>query len=68
MASVAERQKAFRRRLEAEGMAQISGFVPGRHFDDVRLLIERLRNDPALTVGPLRNVVTGKLEPLRKKR
>lgn len=65
-AKVAARQAAFRRRQEADGMVQVTGFVPGSVASEVQQLIRRLRADPALTVGPLRNVVTGKLDKLAK--
>ena len=62
MASSADRQKEFRKRMEAEGYIQVTGWVPAAQASDVRILMKRLMTDADLEVGPLRNVRTGRLE------
>lgn len=62
----ADRQTEFRKRMIAAGMVQVSGWVQGHQASDVIQLMRRLKTSGDLTVGPVRNVVSGKLEKLDK--
>lgn len=59
-----QRQADFRKRMIAAGMVQVSGWVYGNQANEVVQLMRRLRGDSGLTVGPVRNEATGKLEKL----
>lgn len=60
----AERQRAYKARLKAQGLEQVSGWVLPHQVPEVQLLFKRLAADRDLTVGPVRNEATGRLEKL----
>lgn len=57
----AERQKAFRERMRAQGFEQVTVWVPSSQASDLSVCCKRLCEDAELELGPLRNTVTGKL-------
>lgn len=61
----AQRQRQFKARQEELGLVQCNVWVPAHTFADVQTLAQLLRDNPDLTVGPLRNQRTGKLRALR---
>ena len=66
MATSAERQKAFRKRMREKGLVPVTAYVPADQAAQVMLLLSRLCEDGAdLELGPLRNYVTGKLVSTR---
>lgn len=62
--SSAERQREFRKRKQAAGLVPVSLLLPSRHLGAFLLLAERLRNDPDLEIGSVRNSRSGRLEKL----
>lgn len=58
----AARQADFRQRMEEEGFVQVTGWVRRDQAAAVSALIRRLRDDPALEPGPVRNTRTGRIE------
>lgn len=60
MADSAARQREFRKRMEAEGYVQVTGWVPRDQAADVRDVMKRLCEGD-LEIGPLRSYSTGKL-------
>lgn len=58
------RQNAFKQRMKAKGYARVGGWVLQAAAGDVQHLIDRLNQDPDLSVGPVRRLSTGKLEKL----
>lgn len=55
------RQAAYKARLKDAGLEQVSAWVHPHQKADLLLLLQKLRADPSLEVGPLRNTETGKL-------
>lgn len=55
------RQAAFRERMKAEGLVQVSGWVHPHQAADVVALMATLRRRDDLTTGPFRNPETGRL-------
>ena len=55
------RQTAFRERMKAEGLVQVSGWVHPDQAPDVTKLMAILKKRDDLTTGPLRNPETGRL-------
>lgn len=64
MASSAERQRAFKAKLAEQGLRQVFGYVHEHQLSDLLLLVARLRDNPDLQVGPVRNTATGRIERL----
>ena len=60
----ADRQATYRQRMEALGMVQVSGWVHRTQAPEVVGLMQNLRINADLTVGPIRNTRTGKLQKL----
>lgn len=62
MATAAERQREFRKRMKAKGLVPISAYVPAEQAAQVMLQLARLCDEGVtLELGPLRNYSTGKL-------
>lgn len=62
MSENARRQREFRaRRIEA-GFQPITIWVPAEHASDFKVAADKVCEDRNLSLGPLRNVVTGKLQ------
>lgn len=62
--SNAERQAAFKlRKLQSDGLLQVSGLVPKTARAEVMLLLQRLREDPSLEIA-VRSKTTGRFERL----
>ena len=59
-----QRQAAFKRRMRDVGLVQVSGWLHPHQRADLNLLFRRLQSNPNLTVGPVRNEATGRLEKL----
>ena len=59
--SNAARQARFRAKLKAQGMVTVTLIVPRGAVADLNELAEKLRSNPDLRPGPVRNVRTGKL-------
>lgn len=68
MSTSAERQRSFKKRMAAGGFVQVSGWVRSHQAADIKTLLARLSADPDLTVGPVRNEASGRLEKLEKRR
>ena len=66
--SNADKQKAFRERMNDEGFVQCNVYVPSHALADFKLAAELAREDSALTVGQMKNVRTGRFQSLRKGR
>lgn len=58
------RKVTYRERREAEGLVQVSAWVPAAAAPDFYVIAERLRKDRDLGFGPLRHVPTGRLRKL----
>jgi hypothetical protein len=58
------RATAFRRRMADAGYVQVTGWVHRTQAADANQLLRRLKANPALQAGPLRNPETGKLVSL----
>ena len=63
--TVAERQRRKRDRLSARGFVQCNVWVPEGVIADIKLMAEIIRAYPHLSVGPLRDTISGKLVALR---
>jgi|EndMetStandDraft_3_1072993.scaffolds.fasta_scaffold415389_2 hypothetical protein len=59
------RQAAYRERMKAEGLIQVSGWINPEQAADLIELMNALRHRPDLTTGPLRNPSTGRLVSIR---
>jgi hypothetical protein len=68
MATNRERQMGFKERMARDGYAQVALFVPASAKADFQLAAELCRENPALTVGQMKNLDTGRFQSLRKKR
>lgn len=55
------RQAAFRERMVKAGMVQVTGWVHSHQAADATQMLRRLKEDPELSPGPLRNPATGRL-------
>lgn len=64
MATNAQRQAEFRKRMKAQGYVQVTGWVKANQASDVMILMKRLAESDELEIGPVRNVKTGKLQRL----
>ena len=62
--SAASRQAQFRYNMHRQGMREVTGWVREHQTADMTLLMRRLREDPDLEIGPLRNTRTGRLVKL----
>ena len=54
-----ERKAQYRRRMEAQGLVQVSGWVPVHAAPDFYVIAAALRQDRELGFGPLRHLETG---------
>jgi len=54
----------FKQRKRAEGMVEVTVWVPKAAAADLRQLSQRLCSDTDLGIGPVRRISTGKLERL----
>lgn len=63
--SAAARQAAFKNRMRDQGFEQVNLWVPAGAVADVQELANALRTSSDFTVGPVRNVRTGKLVSLK---
>lgn len=61
----AQRQRAFKARMEAAGFVQVHGWIHRHQSGDVRALLHALQADPDLTTGPARSTCSGKLVKVR---
>ncbi len=61
----AARQQRFRARVAENGWVQCNVWIPAAALPDVQLQAQILRQFPHLTVGPLRDPLTGKFVALR---
>ena len=61
----AARQARFRAEMAAAGFVQCNVWAPSATVPDLQLQAELLRQHPHLTVGPLRDPITGKFVALR---
>jgi len=59
--STADRAKAFKARMQAQGLRQVNVWVPADKMGQLQMLAELLRGDSEIEVGPARNVRTGRL-------
>lgn len=55
------RAERYRRRQEADGLVQVSAWLPSSAVADFYVLASRLRDDRELGFGPLRHVASGRL-------
>lgn len=62
MATSAERQRSYRAKMADAGLVPLTVYVPRDQQAAVYNLANRLCDDRNLEVGPVRNVVTGKME------
>lgn len=67
MATAAERQAKRRKKLEGDGLVPVTGYVPAALAGELMAIMKMLCEDRSLEVGPLRNVVTGRLVRSRGK-
>jgi hypothetical protein len=63
--SAAARQAAFKNRMRDQGFEQVNLWVPAGAIPDLNELATTLRKSPDFTVGPVRNVRTGKLVSIK---
>lgn len=56
-----KRHAAFRERMVAAGFVQVSGWVHKEQAGAAAQLLRRLKEEPALLPGPVRDTRTGKL-------
>lgn len=61
-----KRQAAFRARMKAEGLVQVTGWVHEHQASDAIQVLRRLKKNEDLTPGPLRNTVTNKFVSLNR--
>lgn len=61
MATTAERQRSFNARMRAKGFVKISGWVHVHQAADAQIVLNNLRQDPELEVGPMKHTPSGKL-------
>lgn len=61
MASSAERQRAFKARMNEQGFEQVTVWVRSSQAASVRLVAKQLAENPDLEFGPLRDAVSGQL-------
>lgn len=61
MSTSAERQAAFRRRMEADGYVQVTGWVPSNTASDIMEVMRRLRENSNLEVACFRDTLTGRM-------
>lgn len=61
MASNAERQRAFKARMNEQGFEQVAVWVRSSQAAEVRLVAKQLAENPYLEFGPLRDTLSGKL-------
>lgn len=66
MATTAERQRAFRKRLAAEGLKTVTVIVPEHAAWEVSCLAEALRDNPNLELVTLRDTRTGRFVKIGK--
>lgn len=59
------RAKRFRRNREAEGLIQVSAWIPAAAAPDFYIIAESLRRDRELGFGPVRHIPTGRLRRAR---
>lgn len=59
------RKQSYRQRREAEGLIQVSAWVPAHAAPDFYIIAERLRSDRELGFGPLRHIPTGRLRRIQ---
>ena len=59
-----KRQRTYSQRMRAEGFVQVTGWVHRTQAGDATQVLRRLREDPDLRPGPMRNTTTGKLSRL----
>ncbi|QCS36991.1 hypothetical protein [Tortoise microvirus 39] len=59
-----ERQAQYRAKLESLGQTNVTGIVNYTQVGDVLILLRRLRDNPDLEVGLIRNTRTGRYEKL----
>jgi hypothetical protein len=66
MATNAERQKEYRKRMRERGLVPVTAYVPADQVGSITLQLSRLCDEGVtLELGPLRNYVTGKLMSAR---
>lgn len=56
-----DRKARYREARRAEGLKQVSAWVPEHAAADFQILAQALRENPGLTWGPLKEVKSGKL-------
>lgn len=61
-----ERQRAYRERMLAEGYVQVTGWVHSHQAGYVAVQLARLKRDPDLTPGPMRNTKTNRFESIEQ--
>lgn len=62
MADSAERQRRFRERKRMDGFVSVTVFVPEKHAAAFNMAAKELCRDEDLELGPMRNVINGKLQ------
>lgn len=60
----ARRAAAFKQRQRDAGLEQACVWVPAGMVAQLQVLAEALRENPALEVGPLRDMISGRLVSL----
>lgn len=66
MATSAERQREFRKRMKEKGLVPVTVYVPGGYAGEIMLAAEKLCRDRDLSLGALRNTKTGRLVSIDK--
>lgn len=62
MATSAERQKEYRKRMRDKGLVPLTAYVPADQVGHIMATLSRLCDEGVtLELGPLKNYVTGKL-------
>ncbi|MER9265424.1 hypothetical protein NKI63_12715 [Mesorhizobium sp. M0410] len=61
-----ERQRTFKKKMYDAGYVQVTVWVHASQAADIKTLADRLKADRDLTVGPIRNEATGRLQKLRR--
>lgn len=64
----AERQRAFKKRMQEQGFAQVTAWVHESQVPDLMQLLAKLKENPDLVPGPVRNTLTNKFESIEKRR
>lgn len=64
----AERQRAFKVRMTAQGLVQVNVWVPAGAVADIQRAAELIRANPQLNVARLADTITGKLVGLKASR